>query len=52
MTGIERAFERVVDLRPEMSDRIVLARLAAAILFLPAVLPIKLWRVLTWTRPS
>lgn len=50
MTWIERVFDEVVRFSPSTSDRIVLARLAAAILLLPAVAPVKLWRVTTWKR--
>lgn len=52
MTLAERIFAEVIRLHPDMPDRIVLARLATATLMLPVVLPIKLWRQITWTRPK
>lgn len=52
MTWIERVFARVTYLRPEMSDRVVLARLIVALMMLPVILPIKFWRVQSWTRPK
>lgn len=52
MTLVERIFAEVVRLHPDMPDRIVLARLATATLLLPFVVPVKLWRSLSWTKPS
>jgi hypothetical protein len=50
VTWIERIFARVMDFGPGSPDRVKLARLATAAMLLPIVLPIKLWRVTTWTR--
>jgi hypothetical protein len=50
MTWIERRYAAVCALKPEMSDAEVLFRLGVALSFQPAVLPIKLFRSLTW-RP-
>lgn len=48
MTWIERQFQKVIRLPVHSPDRIVLARLATAALFLPIVVPIFLWRQSTW----
>jgi hypothetical protein len=50
MTWIERRFAAVCAMTPETSDAEKLLRLGVASLFLPVVLPLKLYRSLTW-RP-